>query len=79
MLDAAEQWNPRNHSLFPAPARARARELVRLGKLLARTLADNNQEAFYEAWREGLMAHAVFRDYGTEDSAVHKGLNLVRL
>jgi hypothetical protein len=36
VVDAAAPWSRQNHALFPAHARARAAELLRLGQLLVR-------------------------------------------
>ena len=60
---AAEPWSSASHSLFPAPARARAVELLRIGYLLAfspRFCAEASSLA--DAWRAHVLTHAVTRE-----------------
>ena len=64
VLRAAEPWSPANHDLFPAEARTRAVELVRIGFKLSRDprFADQCQ-AIMDTWLENVMKHAVIRDF----------------
>jgi len=63
VLRAGQPWCPTNHSLFPAPARARAVELVRIGFLLSRAprFAGAGPQAVMDVWRAFVMPHAVER------------------
>jgi hypothetical protein len=66
IVSATTPWSPWTHALFPAGAKARAVELVRIGWLLARRLQDDVVDArqvegsFRDAWL-GVMAHAIER------------------
>lgn len=62
VVDAAAPWSPANHALFPAPARARAVELLLLGHLLSREERFAGEgRALLDAWQAHVMAHAVCR------------------
>jgi hypothetical protein len=67
IASAAAPWSPRTHALFPADAKARADELLRIGWLLARRFqslsADATQVevAFRDAWLGHVMPHAIER------------------
>jgi hypothetical protein len=66
LMSAAAPWSPKTHALFPAGAKARAVEFVRIGWLLARHLqglfADANVEiAFRDAWLGHVMPYAIER------------------
>jgi ankyrin repeat protein len=67
LVRAAAPWSPRTHALFPAGAKARAVELLRIGWQLARRLqggvADASQVevAFRDAWLGHVMPHAIER------------------
>ena len=58
------------HALFPAGAKARAVELLRIGWLLARHVqgalaaANEVEMAFRDAWLEHVMPHAIERASG---------------
>lgn len=75
VLRAAESWSPETHCLFPPEARARATDLLLIGYALAAQLARSELArderaptaapmagAFFDAWREGVLPHAVRRD-----------------
>jgi hypothetical protein len=67
IASAAAPWSPKTHALFPARAKARAGELVRIGWLLARRceslVADAAQVevAFRDVWLGHVMPHAIER------------------
>ena len=61
VLRAARPWSPADHGLFPAPARARAAELVRVGFLLSREprFAEAGPQAVMDVWRACVMPLAL--------------------
>jgi hypothetical protein len=67
IASAAAPWSPKTHALFPAGAKARAVELLRIGWLLARHLeclgagAAQVEIAFRDAWMGHVMPHAIRR------------------
>jgi hypothetical protein len=67
IVAAAAPWSPKTHALFPAAAKARAVEVVRIGWLqsrqLQRRVADASQVevAFRDAWLGHVMPHAIER------------------
>ena len=66
IVRAAPPWSPGTHALFPAGAKARAVELLRIGWLLARHLQDASaanevEMAFRDAWLGHVMPHAIER------------------
>ena len=59
---AAEPWSPEAHILFPAAARARAVELLRLGFLLSwQPRFWGVEGALMDAWLDGVIPSAVDR------------------
>ena len=70
IVRAAAPWSPRTHALFPAAAKARAVELLRIGWLLARrvqrlvTDASDVEGAFRDAWLDHVMPHDIARASG---------------
>ena len=62
VLEAAKPWSRKTHKLFPAAARARAVELWPWGFRISRQFAGAEQ-AVFDVWMTGVMAHAVTRDY----------------
>lgn len=75
---AAAPWCRHNHALFPQAARARARELARLGRLLALqegpARGPDGELALRDAWEHHVMAHAVTRcvpAVAAEDAAIN--------
>jgi ankyrin repeat protein len=65
VVRAAAPWSPVvNHSLFPAPARARAVKLFVLGHLLSRERSELAiaGRALIDVWVEHVMPHALARD-----------------
>jgi ankyrin repeat protein len=70
IVSAAAPWSPRTHALFPAGAKARAVELLRIGWLLARHLQDltagatHVEYALRDAWLGHVMPHAIERSLG---------------
>ncbi|KAJ1621185.1 hypothetical protein T492DRAFT_914479 [Pavlovales sp. CCMP2436] len=61
VVAAAAPWSRENHTLFPAHARARAAELLRLGQLLVRKARFAGKEvALLDVWSL-VMAHALGR------------------
>ena len=67
IVRAVEPWSPGTHALFPAGAKARAVELLRVGWLLARCVqrvcadTDEVEGAFREVWLTHVMPHAIER------------------
>jgi ankyrin repeat protein len=67
IVRAAAPWSPLTHALFPAGAKARAIELVRIGWLLARRLqgdvagTSHVEVAIRDAWLGHVMPHAIER------------------
>ena len=62
VLRAAEPWSPEAHALFPAAARARAVELLKLGVLLSWQPRFGGVEgALVDVWLEGVIPGAVDR------------------
>jgi len=66
VVEAALPWSPRAHRLWPAGARARAEELVRLGWQLSNTAQSpgpfgNESQAVMDLWRVSVMAQALVR------------------
>ena len=61
LLAAATPWSPSNHDLKPAPTRARAVTLMRLGYLLAWQPRFVNG-SLANAWIDGVLPHAM-REY----------------
>jgi ankyrin repeat protein len=67
IASAAAPWSPMTHALFPAGAKARAVELMRIGWLLARRLqgdfahATQVEVALRDAWLGHVMPHAIQR------------------
>ena len=68
IASAAAPWSPETHALFPARAKARAVELLRVGWLLARRFqgdfACEVEGAFLDAWLGHVMPHAIERASG---------------
>jgi hypothetical protein len=68
IVRAAAPWSPETHALFPAAAKARAVELLRVGWLLARRFqsdfACEVEGAFFDAWLGHVMPHAIERASG---------------
>ena len=62
VLEAAKPWSRKTHKLFPAAARARAVELWPWGFRISRQFAGAEQ-AVFDVWMTGVMAHAVTRDH----------------
>ncbi|KAJ1626767.1 ankyrin repeat-containing domain protein [Pavlovales sp. CCMP2436] len=61
VVEAAAPWSRENHSLFPAHARARAAELLRLGQVLVREVRFAGKEgALLDVWPL-VIAHALSR------------------
>ena len=50
ILRAAEPWSPANHELFPAPARAYARQLALVGRHIAATRFETEYQSFIDSW-----------------------------
>ena len=57
LVRACEPWSPANHSLFPAPARARAVELLCVGHH-----AFANKGPLLDCWREYVMPMSIDRE-----------------
>jgi hypothetical protein len=58
ILRAAEGWSPANHDLFPAEARARAWDVMRLGYLLSTRFKTG---ALVDVWRSDVLPRIVSR------------------
>ena len=66
VLAASKPWTRDTHKLFPAPARARAVELVRWGFRFSRLphfQRQGKEQAMYELWMTNVMPNEVTRDY----------------
>ena len=62
VLRAAEPWSPATHHLFPAAARARARELLWLGYgLSVQPRFRGEQASFFDVWQVYFLPWAVSR------------------
>ena len=61
VLEAAKPWSRKTHTLFPAPARERAADLMRVGQWFK--LLPNDFPIPFELWENFVMPHAVTRDY----------------
>ena len=57
----ATPWSRKTHKYFPAPARARAVELLRVGQWFKRLPSDFPIP--FEGWETFVMPHMVTRDY----------------
>ena len=68
VLEAAKPWSRQTHKLFPAPARARAVELMLVGELLSREerFAAYGPQAVVDAWMTFVVPQAVVRSRGRE-------------
>ena len=64
VLEAAKPWSRQTHKLFPAPARARAVELMLVGELLSREerFAAYGPQAVVDAWMAFVVPKAVSRN-----------------
>ena len=64
ILEAAKPWSRHTHKLFPAPARARAVELMLVGELLSREerFAAYGPVAVVDAWMAFVVPKAVSRN-----------------
>ena len=67
VLEAAKPWSRKTHKLFPAPARARAVELMLIGELLSREerYAAYGPQAVVDVWMTFVIPNAVYRGYKT--------------
>ena len=61
VLEAAKPWSRKTHKYFPAPARERAVELLRVGQWFKRLPSDFPIP--FEVWEVFVMPHMVTRDY----------------
>ena len=62
ILQAANPWSLETHNLFPEATRSRAKELGRMGSLIARSelLRKSGQEtAILDVWFDGVLRHAI--------------------
>jgi len=82
ILEAAKPWSRKTHDLFPAPARARAVELMLIGELLSREsrFEAYGPQAVVDAWMTFVVPQAVSRNHvqvlglkGRADLNGHKG------
>ena len=64
ILEAAKPWSRQTHKLFPAPARARAVELMLVGELLSREerFAAYGPQGVFELWMTSMVPRVVTRD-----------------
>ena len=67
VLEAAKPWSRKTHKYFPAPARARAVELLRVGQWFKRLPSDFPIP--FEVWEAFVMPHMVTRDYQPPQAA----------
>ena len=65
VLEAAKPWSRKTHKLFPAPARARAVELMLVGELLSRKerFAAYGPQAVVDVWMTFVIPNTVGRGY----------------
>ena len=61
VLEAAKPWSRKTHKYFPAPARARAAELLRVGQWFKRLPSDFPIQ--FEVWEMFVMPHVFTRDF----------------
>ena len=62
VLEAAAPWSPESHQLWPAPKRARAACLVRLGHALSlQPFFAGEEQALRDLWRTSVMPQAMSR------------------
>ena len=61
LLEAAV-WSPRSHHTFPAEARARAAELMRIGYLFAHGSDRGRTTELVDVWRGHVVPFAVERE-----------------
>ena len=64
ILRAGYPWSFGTHFLFPLPARRRAYDLFKIGRLFAASRFAGEEQAFLDAWDFGVMPHAIARDEG---------------
>ena len=60
VLKAAEPWSPKTHSLFPAAARARAIQMLRVGFKVSRK-HETETEGVLHVWVDNVIKHLVSR------------------
>ena len=68
LLLRAARWSEGSHELFPAPGRAQAVAVLRLGYLLASAQYPMEAVALVDAWRHIVLPHAITRDAATHDA-----------
>jgi len=63
LLLRAARWSVHSHDLFPAAARARAVELLKMGYLLAssHSATQGHATALVDVWRQYVLPHAITR------------------
>ena len=61
LLLRAARWSEGSHELFPAPARAQAVAVLRLGYLLASAQYPMEAVALVDVWRHIVLPHAITR------------------
>ena len=61
LLLRAQGWTVHSHDLFPAAARARAVELLRLGYQIACSHTEQHASSLVDAWRDYVLPHALTR------------------
>ena len=64
LLLRAARWSEGSHELFPAPARAQAVAVLRLGYLLASAQYPMEAVALVDVWRHIVLPHAITRGDG---------------
>ena len=64
VLMASRRWSPRQHALFPAPARAHAVELLLLGHRLLASPLGGGSTAVLDVWVDRIMPQIVRRHHG---------------
>ena len=62
LLLRAARWSEGSHELFPAPARAQAVAVLRLGYLRASAQYPMEAAALVDVWRHIVLPHAITRD-----------------
>ena len=62
LLLRAARWSEGSHDLFPAPARAQAVAVLRLGYLLASARYATEAVALVDVWRHIVLPHAITRE-----------------
>ena len=75
ILRAAAPWSPSTHTLWGAPQREYAVEVLKIGHLLASKYAGPGNRAFVDVWLTYVLPHAVTRGALVRPPATHEEHN----